>query len=324
MRVGRALALAPFCLAGAALTFAQSQSIPPPPPPELPIPTAQSAVRVSVNLVMIDATVKSKDGQIIANLKKDDFEVLEDGVVQKLEVFSCDELPLNVAIVLDLSDSMSPFLQPLRDSMTNALEALKPEDQVALFTFSSHVQLRVFLTDDKTRIARYISTSPAGGATNINDGLYAAAKYFSNSQPNGRRVIILISDDVGTTAGAERTFQIIAKSLEADAGVYNLTVPGYNPPEVIRGARSIDGLVDIRKVLEETGGENFKVEDAANVDEAFRDLIARIKTRYTLGYYDKSSKASAKRHKLEVRLAPSFGKKGRDYVIAAKDGFYVH
>lgn len=288
------------------------------------MPSPQSAVHISVNLVMVDATVKTKDGQIMANLKKSDFEVLEDDVVQNLEVFSRDELPLNLAIVLDLSDSMEPFLQPLRDSMTSALAALKPEDQVALFTFSSHVQLRVFLTDDKARIARYISTSPAGGATNINDGLYVAAKYFFNAHPNGRRVIILISDDVGTSAGGENTLKIIAESLEADAGVYNLTVPGYNPPEVIRGAHNISGLVDVRRVLEQTGGENFKVEDVAHLDAAFRDLIARIKTRYTVGYYARANKPGPKLHRLEVRLAPSFGKKGRDYFIVAKNGFYVH
>lgn len=321
MHFKHAFSAATLCLAVAALALAQSV---PPPPPELPKPSPQSAMRVSVNLVMVDATVKTKDGQIIADLKKGDFEVLEDGVVQKLEVFSRDELPLNVAIVLDLSDSMEPFLRPLRDSMTNALGALKAEDQVALFTFSSSVQLRVFLTDDKARIARYISTSPTGGATDINDGLYGAAKYFFHAQPNGRRVIILISDDVGTSAGKEKTQQIITESLEADAGVYNLTVPGYNPPEVIRTAHNIAGLVDIRKVLEQTGGENFKVEDVEHVGTAFSDLIARIKTRYTLGYYAKPSKPGQKLHKLEVRLAPSFGKNGRDYVIFAKDGFYVH
>ena len=86
----------------------------------------QSAVRVSVNLVMVDATVKSKDGQIIGDLKKDDFEVLEDGVVQKLEVFSQDELPLNVAIVLDLSDSIDPFLAPLRDA--SGIREIRAED----------------------------------------------------------------------------------------------------------------------------------------------------------------------------------------------------
>ena len=324
MRVKHALAVTTVYLAGAALAFAQSQSVPPPPPPQLPIPSPQSALRVRVDLVMLDVTVKTKRGQIMADLKKSDFEVLEDDVEQQLEVFSRDELPLNVAIVLDLSDSMDPFLQPLRDSMTNALGALKPEDQVALFTFSSKVQLHVFLTNDKARIARYISTSTAGGSTNINDGLFVAARYLLNVQPNGRRVIILISDDVGTSAGRVTTHEIIAESLEADAGVYNLTVPGYNPIEVVRAAHNIAGIVNIHSVLEQTGGENFNVEDVAHVDAAFRELIARIKTRYTLGYYARSSKASQKLHKLEVRLAPRFGKKGRDYMVTAKSGFYVH
>ncbi len=81
----------------------------------------ESVVRVDVNLVMVDATVKTKAGRIMSDLKKDDFEVREDGVTQKVEVFSRDELPLNVALVLDLSDSIGPFLGPLRDAATTAL-----------------------------------------------------------------------------------------------------------------------------------------------------------------------------------------------------------
>ena len=68
----------------------------------------EGVIRVGVNLVLLDATLKTKAGQIMVDLKKDDFEVREDGVVQKLEVFSRDELPINVALVLDLSDSIGP------------------------------------------------------------------------------------------------------------------------------------------------------------------------------------------------------------------------
>ena len=71
---------------------------------------AQEPIRVNVNLVMLDATVKTKSGQIMNDLKKDDFEVREDGVAKKITVFSRDQLPLNVALVLDLSDSIGPFL----------------------------------------------------------------------------------------------------------------------------------------------------------------------------------------------------------------------
>src|ERR1700752_2876628 len=98
---------------------------------------SQDAIRVDVNLVMIDTTVKNKSGQIMGDLKKDNFEVREDGAVKKLTVFGRDEFPLNVALVLDLSDSIGPFLGALRDAATSALAALKSEDQVALFTFST-------------------------------------------------------------------------------------------------------------------------------------------------------------------------------------------
>jgi Ca-activated chloride channel family protein len=284
----------------------------------------QSVIRVGVNLVLVDATVKNKTGQIMADLKKEDFEVREDGAAQKLEVFSRDELPINVALVLDLSDSIGPFLGPLRDAANIALAALKPDDEAALFTFSTEAQLRVPFTKDKTEIAKQINTFEAGGATNINDGIFLASQYLLKLPPKGRRVIILISDDVGTDAGGQGTRDIVTEAIAADAVLYNLKIPGYNPPQTLFYASMIPGLVNIRKVMDQTGGELFDVQDIAHLDPVFRALIQRIKTRYTLGYYTNASAALGKPHKLDVRLAGSFGKKGKDYVVLSKNGFYVH
>jgi Ca-activated chloride channel family protein len=284
----------------------------------------QSIIHVGVNLVLVDATVKTKAGQIMADLKKEDFEVREDGAAQKLDVFSRDELPLNVALVLDLSDSIGPFLGPLRDAADTALAALKPDDEVALFTFSTEAELRVPFTTDKREIANQINTFHAGGATNINDGIFIASENLLKRPPKGRRVIILISDDVGTDAGGQGTHDIVTEAIAADAVLYNLKIPGYNPPQTLFAASMIPGLVNIRKVMDATGGELFDVKDVAQLDTVFRALIQRIKTRYTLGYYTNATAALGKPHKLEVRLASSFGKKGRDYVVLAKNGFYVH
>ncbi len=284
----------------------------------------QGTIRVDVNLVLVDATVKTKDGQIMSNLKKDDFEVREDGAAQKVEVFSRDELPVNVALVLDLSDSIGPFLGPLRGAATIALAALKPEDEAALFTFSTEAELRLPLTKDKNKIADQINTFQARGATNINDGIFVAAEYLLKAPPNGRRVIILISDDVGTDAGGQGTRDIVTEAIAADAVLYNLKIPGYNPPATRFAASMIPGLVNIRKVMDATGGELFDVQDVAHLDSVFSALIQRIKTRYTLGYYTMANGAEGKPHKLDVRLTPSFGKKGRDYSILAKNGYYIH
>ena len=195
---------------------------------------------------------------------------------------------------------------------------------MALFTFATEAQLRVPLTTDKNAIAQQISTFQARGATNINDGIFVAAQYLLTAPPNGRRVIILISDDVGTDAGAQGTRDIVTETLAADAVLYNLKIPGYNPPHTIAYASMIPGLVNIRKVMDQTGGEIFDVQDVAHLDAVFSALIQRLKTRYTLGYYTQANGAEGKRHQLDVRLKPSFGKKGRDYIILAKSGYYVH
>jgi Ca-activated chloride channel family protein len=284
----------------------------------------EGVIRVGVNLVLLDATLKTKSGQIMADLKKDDFEVREDGVAQKLEVFSRDELPINVALVLDLSDSIGPFLGPLRDAATTALAALKPDDEVALFTFSTEAELRVPFTKDKAKLAEQINSFRAGGATNINDGIFLASQYLLKLPPKGRRVIILISDDVGTDAGGQGTHDIVTEAIAADAVLYNLKIPGYNPPQTLFAASMIPGLVNIRKVADQTGGEIFNVQEVAQLDTVFRALIDRIKTRYTLGYYTNATAALGKPHKLDVHLSSSFGKKNRDYVVLAKTGFYVH
>src|SRR5580765_209031 len=284
----------------------------------------QNVIRSSVSLVMMDATIKTKAGQILGDLKKENFELREDGVAQDLRIFSRDELPLNVALVLDLSDSIEPFLGPLREAASSALAALKPDDEVALFTFSTEAQLRVPFTTDKSKVAEQINSFKVGGATNINDGIFVPAKYLLTAPNKGRRVIILISDDVATYAGGQGTHDIITELIATDAVLYNLKIPGYNPPGTMLAASYEKGLVNIRKVMEQTGGEVFDVQSVANLDAAFRALIQRIKTRYTVGYYTKASAAEGKQHKLDLRLTPSFGKKGKDYLVLSKTGFYVH
>ncbi len=282
-----------------------------------------NAIHVGVNLVLVDATVKTKSGQILDDLKKEDFEVREDGVPQKIDVFSRDAMPLEVALVLDLSDSIGPFLGPLRDAAVTTLAALKPEDEVALITFSTEAELRVPFTKNKSAIAAQINSFKAGGATNINDGIFAASKYLLTSPPNGRRVIILISDDVGTYAGNQGTADIITETLAAGAALYNLKIPGKNPIGTIMYAMKVPGLVNIKKVMAQSGGEIFDVKDVKDLGATFTALVNRIKTRYTLGYYTSATGELAKPHKLEVRLTSQFGSEGKNYLVLSKKGFFV-
>ena len=74
-------------------------------------------------------------------------------------------------------------------------------------------------------------------------------------------------------------------------------------------------------MLEDTGGESFEVKDVLHMDTIFRELIDRIKTRYTLGYYLPADASPGKLHKLDVQLNSTFGTKGKNYTVIAKSGY---
>jgi VWFA-related protein len=280
------------------------------------IPTIKKEVR----LVLVEATVKDKGGKAMKVLKQEDFLLFEDGQPQEIAHFSQDQLPLAVALVVDLSGSIKPFLRPLRYASMSALKALKKEDEVALFTFTSNVDKRVDLTRDKLAVSDQIEFFEAEGGTNINDALYEAARYLRARGPAARRVIVLVSDNVATERGASPE-SVLNEALEADASIYGLKVPGRNP--VGTGAMSVGrGLVNVKKITEETGGEIFEVEKEGSLYLAFAALIERLKTRYTLGFYPGSSATNRQLRKLEVKLQSSFGVKGRDYSVVAKRGYF--
>jgi Ca-activated chloride channel family protein len=279
-------------------------------------------IRVASNLVLVDTTVKDKSGRVVDGLKQTDFEVREDGVPQTISHFSRDQLPLAVALVVDLSTSIQPFLRPLRYATTTALRSLKPEDEVAMFTFTDRVERRVDLTRDKRAASDPLETFAAGGSTNINGGIYEAANYLREQAPAARRVIVLVSDNVPTDGGHISPKEVEDAVLEADAGVFSLRIPGDNPAAARLMARVAPSLVNVSKLAGDTGGEIFDVEKEGSLYLAFEALIERLKTRYTLGYTP-TRPPDGRFHKLEVRLVAGRGTPGQDYKVVAKRGYYA-
>ncbi len=283
----------------------------------------EEPIRVGVQLVLLEVTVKDKAGQVMDGLDKKDFVVKEDGAEQKVEHFSRDELPLAVALVVDTSASIRPFFDQLRGATATALRALKADDSVTLFTFASQVEQRAALTKDKAGLAAQLEALTAGGSTNINGAMAEAATDLVREAPEGRHVIVLVSDNVPTDNGGIGAQEVIQRVLASGSAVYSLKVPGENPLSDRVIAKTIKGLISVPKLVEQTGGEVFDVEKIGSLDTAFGALIQRIKTRYTLGYYATHNNGNQLFHKVDVQLAVSFGKKGQNYVIVSKSGYYA-
>lgn len=295
----------------------------PPPPldPALGDPDAYR-MRVDVQLVLVEAFVRDERGPV-DTLAKEDFRLFENGVEQKISHFSRDELPLAVALVVDRSGSVAPYMPALRRAAYQALSQLKRGDQVCLFSFASEVERLEDLTTDRQRIADRIAGIRPGGGTNIVDAVFDAAYYLSVAARDRRRAIILVSDNQATVRGHSSQAETIRLALEAGVTVYSLKTPGEATPLTMKIPVWLGGAGSVRRITEETGGEILDVRGAGSLGAALAGVISRLKTRYTLGYQSTNPARDGSFRKIDLTLTERFGRPGLNYSVHARRGYYA-
>jgi len=306
--------------------------IQPPPVAEKPAPVAKDTrqadpggfkLSVSVKMVLVDAVVRDRAGRIIDNLRREDFRLYEDGVEQQIQSYSRDQLPLAIALVVDHSGSVSPYIEELRRIANRTLQQLKPGDKVALFAFARDVERVVDLTTDRQRIADGITRIRAGGSTDIIDAIFDATTYLAKVAPDYRRAIILVSDNQPTVRPDASEGGTIRMAMETETVVYSLKTSGDPSPLGMRLPSMLTGMGSVRKVAEETGGEVIDVASVSMLDPALNAVVTRLRLRYALGYYPTNQAQGGAFHTIEVRLVERLGKPGSDYFMHARRGYYA-
>jgi Ca-activated chloride channel homolog len=308
---------------------ASVEASPPVPEPEVPVPAAKvpegsstgADFSVRVQMVLVDAVIRDKSGRMMETLKKEDFSVYEDDVLQELQSFSRDELPLAVAVLVDRSGSVAPYLSELRRIATRALQQLKPSDEVALFSFANTVDRLVDLTPDRRRIADAIAHINGGGSTNINDAIFECAAYLRRMATERRHAIIMVSDNQATVNSRAGQGEVIREVLETDTVLYSIKTHGVSDPLTIDLPSLILGGDDVTKIARESGGEVLNASSVSSLDSVLSAVISRLRTRYALGYAP-SNPAAGVFHSITVRLTDKFGKPGKDYFVLSRRGYY--
>ncbi|HLQ77379.1 MAG TPA: VWA domain-containing protein [Terriglobia bacterium] len=306
--------------------------------PDNPVPIATPApvdssggftLSLDVNRVLIDALVRDRNGKPMANLRKEDFRLFEDGIEQPIQNFSRDELPLAVALVIDRSGSVAPLMSRIQSAAFEALQQLKREDEVCLISFAADVQLVDELTTDRSRVANHIGGIRAGGGTAIVDAVDAALRYLVHDAPDRRRAVILISDNQEGRS-RENMDQAIQLASDTSAVVYSVKIgasPAPNPfvpliPAIPFPAppAPIPAFDPVPGIARATGGEVIAT-NANALPAALASAITQLKLRYTLSFNPTRS-SSRSFHGIEVRLTDSFGRPGDAYSIRSRSGYF--
>lgn len=311
----------------------------------------QGIYRVSVRLVTVDAQVlDKKSGHAIPALTPRDFQVYEDKIPQQISSFSQDQLPLSVVLLFDLTDSVRPVLKPLAQGALQALQHLKPEDEVAVMAYAASAQLLQDFTIDRELAARAIrkaSRMQSGEAAFFNEGIYQAAAHLEKStSPLRRRVIIWLTDDVpnfpsdevkvryGRSLGRNKLHsekEALEELLRTGTVVCTLLQRStISESEFsLRLSKAGETMLnsnlyppgEVHKYARASGGQVVE-SSHKHIDERLAALIDDIRLRYSLGYHPSGQKPKGKFCAIEVKLSPEARKAHANAIIEARQGYY--
>ena len=251
---------------------------------------AQEAIEptftASVKIVDVLASVRNKSGQIVNNLTKDDFVLLENGRPQEIRYFSREsDLPLTVGLLIDTSMSQEKVLNAERGAILRFLDQVLREskDKLFIMQFDMAVQVKQKLTSSRRaleEVLNYVDTPSrrelsiqSGGGTMLYQAIFQAVTDVLKNQLN-RKALIVLSD--GEDFGSEKTLtEAIEAAVKADTLVYSI---------YFTGAGGGDGRSVLRRLAQGTGAGFFEVTKKQSIEQIFDAIQEELRGQYDLGF----------------------------------------
>jgi Ca-activated chloride channel family protein len=281
-----------------------------------PADSSDDTFKVDVKLVNVFVTVTDERGAPVGGLSKDNFQVLEDGTLQKLSVFDKEsELPLSIVLDIDTSLSTRRVLPlELNSARRFAQAILRPVDGLAVYGFNEVVDEVVPFTSDLKTIDRGIDHLRLGAATALYDAIYVGAEALEARQ--GRKVMVVITDGGDTVSKMDYQEAVRAAQI-SEAIVYSIIIV---PIEASAG-RDTGGEHALIQLSEDTGGKYFYATTLPELDQAFRTISDELRTQYLLAYYPARRLADSDFRRIDVKLAGIAS--GADYKTRHRTGYYT-
>ena len=272
---------------------------------------AQPTFKAESELVVLHVSVRDRGGHYVTGLDRDAFTVIDDGKPQTLEMFSADEVPASIGLLIDNSNSMHPHRERVIAAAVEFVKHCHPQDEIFVMTFNEEVRpafgpaVAGAINPDTfgTDMARAIA---ARGMTAIYDGIAAGLHKVSKGE-HTRQVLIIVSDGDDNASAAARQ-DVIRQVRESDATIY--TVALIDP--LTREGNP--GL--LKDLAEETGGEAYRPRRMGDIADAFERIAKDIRSAYTLAYAPTSRTA---RHTVRVYVRSS---DGRPLRVRTRDGYF--
>lgn len=290
------------------LPFGDGQQTAPPPQPDTPF-----TINVSVDEVVLHATVRNRRGTPVAGLVKDNFQVFENGAMQPIKHFSHEDIPVTVGLVIDNSGSMRPKRAEVIAATLAFAVSSNPQDQMFLVNFNERVSFglpaNVLFTDQRDQLKAAMNTVITNGKTALYDAVAVALDHLKKGNRD-KRVLIVVSDGADNASKHTRD-QIMDLAAKSDAIIYALGIyepddPDNRNPEVMR------------ELARASGGEAFFPDELREVQPICERIAHEIRNQYTISYIPTNQKQDGTYRTIQLRAVSH---NGRGLAVSTRRGY---
>jgi VWFA-related protein len=281
-------------------------------------PQDQVTFRGGVDLVTATVSVRDKKGRVIRDLKQTDFEIIDSGVNREIKTFESGESPVSLAVLVDISGSMSVGgnIGRARSAVSVAMAALRNgADEAALFTFDSKLEEIVSFTSDLARLRRVKLEGTPWGKTSLFDAIAQTARLVGD-RSNRHRAVFVITDGVDTGSQLKAP-EVSGIASTIDVPVYLLTV--VNPIDHTGaefGVVQTDATTSDRATLADlarwTGGDMRVASTGEHIGATIVDMFEELRHQYLISFEPGEREGW---HPIEIRARKN------DLIVRARSGY---
>jgi len=280
----------------------------------------QPTFGVDIEVINLNVSVTDGRNRYVTDLARDDFSIFEDGVKQDISLFTHENLPISLVLMLDTSASMDEKLETAQQAATRFVGTLKETDRAQVVQFNDRATVLQDFTAEQALLEEAISRTETSGPTALHNALYIALKDLEKQKAAAgelrRRAIVMLTDgeDTSSLVSDEQVLELARKS---EINIYAISL---RPSRVqARERLSFSQAAHLLTALSrETGGRVYFPNSFSELDAVYDRIAEELRTQYSIGYVSANSRRDGKWRRIVVRTPER-----DDLQIRHKLGYYA-
>jgi Ca-activated chloride channel family protein len=272
-----------------------------------------------IEVINLSLSVTDARNNFVTDLAQRDFAVFEDGIRQELSLFTHEDLPISMVLLLDTSASMEEKLKTAQDAAIRFSRTLRPQDLAQVVQFNERATPLQTFTSDLALLERAIRATEASGPTALHNALYVALKDLGRDKKAAelrRRAIVILSDGEDT-ASLVTDDQVLELAKKSEINIYAISLRPQRASERQRQAFSQAEYL-FNALTRETGGRAYFPASIGELDSVYDRIAEELRTLYSVGYVSSNLRRDGKWRRIVVRVPDREGLQ-----IRHKLGYYA-